>query len=47
MDKPFDIILLDHQLDGGLLGINVLEEISEEFGQDYQRRSLYCYHGCS
>jgi len=34
-DKPFDIILLDHQLDGNFLGINVLEEISEEFGQDY------------
>jgi response regulator of citrate/malate metabolism len=34
--EPFDMILLDHELDGGLFGINVLNEISEEIGQDYK-----------
>jgi len=34
--EPFDMILLDHELDGGLFGINVLSEISEEIGQDYK-----------
>ncbi|WAS04353.1 response regulator [Gloeomargaritales cyanobacterium VI4D9] len=34
--EPFDMILLDHELDGGFFGINVLEEISEELGQDYK-----------
>ena len=38
--EPFDMILLDHALDPGFSGINVLEEISEELGQNYVKHRI-------